>query len=154
MFTCVGLCVARLFFLAAAASSPDPLSTAYVSVSGCVARPNVNSFCCGEKVFCFSDTWTLGSHVSPPSKDPRARTYQPRPSEFSRRSYHVTSTTPALFTATVGKKLSGPFLLSIGPATSSMQLDCDHVLPLSAEYEKRISDLPPRSSAQVAYSRS
>src|SRR6266436_1777295 len=98
----------------------------------------------------FSETRTLGSQVSPPSMDARKRTYHPRPSGLSLRSYQVTATTPALLTAMVGRKFCGPFLVSSSAGTSSMTIDLVQVLPLSEERASRISDLPSRTSAQVA----
>src|ERR1041385_332286 len=53
-----------------------------------------------------SETRTLGSHVSPPSTEALNLTVYPLLSSLSRRSYHVTPTTPRLFTATFGMKLS------------------------------------------------
>src|ERR1051325_4871807 len=67
-----------------------------------------------------SETFVLGSQVSPPSSEARKRSVQPRLSGDSRRSYHETPTTPFLLTATVGVMLSGPLVGSIAIRSSLM----------------------------------
>src|SRR5438552_7873486 len=99
------------------------------------------------------ETRTLGSQESPPSSEAVKRTWYPTLLLSSRRSYHITPTTPSRLTAMVGVQWSGPsrFSLALSSLTARGR---DQVLPPSAEYDTRISDLPERESAQARYTRS
>src|SRR5689334_13600707 len=97
-----------------------------------------------------SDTFTLGENVAPPSSDALNRTSQPRLSGCSRRSYHVTPTTPDWLTAISGMNWS---VLSSG-GLSLIQRARDHVLPPSVDEAKKIWLCPDRRSGQTTYSRS
>src|SRR5262245_18851711 len=66
-----------------------------------------------------SETAILGRNVSPPSIEAEKRVRHPKLVELSRLSYHITPTTPELFTASVGLKSSGPFSPP-GRGTSSL----------------------------------
>src|SRR5689334_7332721 len=102
-----------------------------------------------------SVTFTLGVHVSPPSSDARMRMFQLMLSSKSRRSYHATTTTPSLFTATTGLTLSEPLTSgSLAGLSSLMICSRDHVLPLSLLYESMILRRPLRKSDHTTYTRS
>src|SRR5262249_43116522 len=99
------------------------------------------------------ETRTLGSQESPPSSEAENRTWYPMLLLSSRRSYHITPTTPSRLTAIVGVQGSGPSRLSLARSSLTAR-GRDQVLPPSAEYDSRISDLPDRASAQARYTRS
>src|SRR5439155_10842722 len=118
-------------------------------------RPDVNHVSFPPHAVACSVTFTLGVHVSPPSSEQRIRTFQPRSSLKSRRSYHWTQATPSLFTATVGVRLSGPYSAGFGPGRSSLTTrSVDQVRPLSLENEYMISSRPLRKSLHTTYKRS
>src|SRR5439155_4530750 len=118
-------------------------------------RPLVNHVSFPPHAVACSVTFTLGVHVSPPSSEQRIRTFHPRSSLNSRRSYHCTQATPSLFTATVGVRLSGPYSAAFGPGRSSLTtMPLDQVRPLSLEYDIMISRRPLRKSLHATYKRS
>src|SRR5213593_3162741 len=93
------------------------------------------------------ETGTLAGHVIPPSSEARKRTEYESPSVLPRRSYHVTATTPSLFTATAGFRWSTRRAES---ARSSLTpRGFDQVFPLSLEYASRTSARPERTSGQT-----
>src|SRR5262249_11397083 len=83
-------------------------------------RPEANHTSFPPHAVACSVTFTLGVHVSPPSSEQRRRTFHPRSSLNSRRSYHATHATPSLLTATVGVRLSGPFSAAFLKVASSL----------------------------------
>src|ERR1051325_4182654 len=80
-----------------------------------------------------SETRTLGRNVSTPSSEAVKRMYHPILSGLSRRSYHITPTTPSRFTATTGRKASGPGPASFEGELSLTAVGFDQLLPRSFE---------------------
>jgi hypothetical protein len=98
-----------------------------------------------------SEIRELAEKVSPPSSEYANLAAHCRVSSAaSRRSYQETPTTPEEFTATAGSKWCRPRCRSAGDWSSLMTIGADQVRPLSAEWERRISQRPERRSGQVA----
>src|SRR5688572_25340577 len=87
-----------------------------------------------SSTFGFVDTRTLGAHVSPPSSDAEKRTYHTL-SSVSRPSFHIIPTTPAPFTATMGRRTFGPLPVSSRARSSLTTLAGVQVFPPSSERE-------------------
>src|SRR5215216_6268347 len=92
-----------------------------------------------------SDTRTLRVKLAPPSNDAAKRTFQLRLSGCSRRSYHVTPTTPSWFTAISGMNWSVVSLDTL----SLIRRDGDQVRPSSTDDENRIWLCPERRSGHT-----
>src|SRR5439155_20353001 len=136
--------------LSGRASSVSSLPPLFVVSPAARALPEVFQISSLPKAVDASETFVLGSQVSPPSSDARKRMDQPRSSVASRRSYHDTPTTPSLLTMTFGVMLSGPFVGSSAGRSSLMTTGGDQVFPLSLEYASRISSRFERKSVHTA----